>query len=61
MTDKVVCPKCGSAQIEKEDCFDIYFPYKEVRKCYVGTCKNCGEEVQWDKVYQFIGYEIEGD
>ncbi len=59
MTDKVVCPKCGSAQIDEVDCYDTYTCHEGVRMCYIGTCKDCGKEVQWDEVYQFIGYDLE--
>lgn len=59
LTDKVVCPKCGSPQIGEIDCYDIYTCNEGVRVCYFGTCKDCGEEMQWDEVYQFIGYDLE--
>ncbi len=59
MVDKVTCPKCGSERIEEIDCYDIYTYPKGVKMCFVGTCQDCGKEVQWDEVYQFIGYDLE--
>lgn len=66
LTDKIVCPKCGSTQFRGVDCYgikddddDTYDCNKEVRVYYAGTCWDCGEEVQWDEVYQFVGYDFE--
>lgn len=61
LTDKVICPKCGSERIEEGDCYNTIDFDEGIKECFVGTCMDCGEEVQWDEVYKFVGYEIEGD
>jgi len=60
-TNELVCPKCGSALIEEENCFDTYGFGEVLTMCYTGTCMDCGEKVRWDEMYEFIRYEIEGD
>lgn len=62
MTNKVICPKCGSTWIEEEDCYDTYTFDKGIKRRFVGFCMDCGTQLQWSEVYNFAGYdEIEED
>ena len=63
LTDKVTCPKCGSAQIITDECYDtIYGENHTVKDLCCGHCKDCGTDLQWSEVYNFVGYdEIEED
>lgn len=62
MVDKVTCPKCGSTWIIAEDCYDTYTFDKGVKMRFVGCCMDCGTQLQWSEVYNFVGYdEIEED
>lgn len=58
MTDKLKCPKCGGARIVKEDCYDtIRGENNTIKELCCGHCEDCGIDVQWEVVYQFIGYD----
>lgn len=55
--NSLICPMCGSVDIEEEDCFDessTLFGYAEH---WVGHCNSCGSTLQWDKKYEFVGYD----
>ena len=57
MTEKLTCPKCGSEDIEEDDCFDTYHDENStVKECYCGHCEACGADLLWNVVYKFIGY-----
>lgn len=61
MTNELKCPKCGSANIEKDDCFDIVDAIinnvRGIKELLCGVCLNCGANLQWSNVYKFIGYD----
>lgn len=62
MVDKVTCPKCGSTWVDEEDCYNTYHFDKGIKMRFVGSCMDCGTQLQWSEVYNFIGYdEIEED
>ena len=62
MVDKVICPKCGSFWVDEEDCYNTYHFDKGIKMRFIGTCMDCGAQVQWSEVYNFVGYdEIEED
>lgn len=62
MTKVLKCPKCGGTNIVKEDCYDIVSGENDTFKhLCCGYCEDCGTSLQWDVIYQFIGYDaIEG-
>lgn len=49
------CPNCGGA-LKEDECYDLSISRGQVYVSYVGHCVNCGEEVQWDKIYKFSHY-----
>lgn len=58
MTNELKCPKCGGTRIVIEDCYNtIHDENNIIKDCYCGCCEDCGADVQWDAVYQFIGYD----
>ena len=58
MTNELKCPKCGGAHIETDDCYEtIHGEENTIKELMCGHCENCGTDVQWAIVYQFIGYE----
>lgn len=58
MTNELKCPKCGSTNIEEYDCYDTIHGEEETfKELYCGNCVNCGADLQWVKVYKFVGYE----
>lgn len=59
MTKELKCPKCGSTNIEVYDCFDTVRGEDTYTECYVGNCKDCNTDLQWDMVFslRFIGYD----
>lgn len=63
MTDKLTCPKCGSTAVALDECYDtIDGEGNTIKELYCGHCANCGIDLQWEKVYKFIGYDkIEED
>lgn len=62
LTNKVVCPNCGSAQIEGVESYDTYDCNKGIKKRFVGWCEDCDTQLQWSEIYHFVGYdEIEED
>lgn len=50
------CPACGG-EIEQNDCLDIEFYLGKARRFCIGQCVECGEQVQWDEIYQFSHYK----
>ena len=61
MTKELKCPKCGGAHIIAYDCYDtIDGENHTLKELMCGQCEDCGTDLQWEAVYQFIGYgEIE--
>ena len=58
MQKELKCPKCGGAHIIKDDCYDIISGENNtIKELCCGHCEDCGTDVQWDVVYQFIGYD----
>jgi DNA-directed RNA polymerase subunit RPC12/RpoP len=58
MTDKLACPKCGSAAIALDDCYDVISGEgNTIKELCCGHCANCGADLQWEKVYKFVGYD----
>jgi hypothetical protein len=47
---KVICPICGG-EIREDDCYDITINKDETIENYIGTCKKCGETVEYDFTY----------
>ena len=58
MTKELKCPKCGGTNIVEEDCYNIVHDENNtIKELCCGHCGDCGTDVQWDVVYQFIGYD----
>lgn len=58
MTKELKCPKCGSMRIVKYDCYDtVSGRFNTLKELWCGHCKDCGTDIQWSLVYQFIGYD----
>lgn len=58
MTNKLKCPNCGSTAVVLHDCYDIIHGENDtIKELMCGYCTNCGTDLQWDKVYKFIGYD----
>lgn len=58
MTKELKCPKCGRTHIVKDDCYDIISGENNtIKELCCGHCEDCGTDIQWDVVYQFIGYD----
>lgn len=58
----VTCPHCGSQSIDIDDCYDWSSFKTQVKEYYCGHCNDCKTNLQWTKVFNFIGYEdIEED
>lgn len=58
MTKELKCPKCGGTHIVKDDCYDIINGENNtIKELCCGHCDDCGTDIQWDVVYQFIGYD----
>lgn len=58
MTKELKCPKCGGTHIVKEDCYDLVNGEGiTLKELCCGHCEDCGTDLQWDVVYQFIGYD----
>lgn len=57
MTKELKCPKCGGTNIVEEDCYNIVHGENTVEELCCGHCGDCGIDVQWSVVYQFIGYD----
>lgn len=57
MEKELKCPKCGSALIDVEDCYDIITCEEGLKELYIGYCMNCGAELQWSELYKLVGYD----
>ena len=58
MTDRLKCPKCGSTTVAWDDCYDtIHGEENTFKELCCGHCEDCGTDLQWEVVYQFIGYD----
>lgn len=55
--NNLLCPECGSVDIEEEDCFDISSTPFGLTEHMCGHCNNCGVRLQWDRVYEFKSYD----
>jgi len=59
---EVSCPKCHSFLITEDDCYDWVTTGDGIKEYYCGTCRNCGANLQWSKIYKFVGFDdIEED
>ena len=55
----LVCPKCHSIMIEREDCYDIStYPGNRIGEQYVGYCLECKTPLQWVEFYKFEGFSL---
>lgn len=62
LVPEVSCPKCGSYLISEDDCYDWVHYDEGLKELYGGHCDKCGAELQWSKIYKFIGFDdIEED
>lgn len=58
MTKELKCPKCGGMRIVEKDCYDtINAEDNTIKELWCGFCGDCGTDLQWETVYQFIGYD----
>ena len=59
MTNELKCPKCGGTHIVKDDdCYDtIDGENNTIKELGYGHCEDCDIDIQWEAVYQFIGYD----
>lgn len=58
MTNKLTCPKCGGTHIAEDDCYDTTIGENDTYREYIcGTCEDCGANLQWVRVYKFVGYD----
>lgn len=57
MIKELKCPKCGSSFIEEYDCYNTYEGADTYKELFCGQCANCGAELQWERVFEFIGYD----
>lgn len=55
--NNLICPMCGSVDIEAEDCFDESSTPFGITEHVIGHCNNCGSTLQWDREYEFVGYK----
>ena len=48
-----ICPCCGSAMVEYEECIERYY-LNDVTlfQKVVGICSNCEAGVQWSEIYK---------
>ena len=47
------CPKCGSFNVEYDDCIDIEADCDYIARFMVGHCIECETELQWEENYVF--------
>lgn len=58
MQKKLKCPNCSGTYIVKDDCYDIINGENHtIKELCCGHCEDCGIDLQWEVVYQFIGYD----
>lgn len=58
MQKELKCPKCGGVHVVKDDCYDIIDGENHtIKELCCGHCEDCYIDIQWDIVYQFIGYD----
>jgi transcription elongation factor Elf1 len=61
MQKELKCPNCGGTYIVKEDCYDTITSKigkdNAIKELWCGHCEDCGADLQWEAVYQFIGYD----
>lgn len=57
MTNELKCPKCGGTRIVEDDCYETNHDIGAVIELYCGHCEDCGADIAWEAVYQFIGYD----
>ena len=60
LENELRCPHCHSKDIIGEDCTDTYcagYGDDEVLiETYIGYCHKCGASMDWEVVYQKVGY-----
>ena len=54
---KLECPRCKSENIENDDIVDISLTPFETTGHVYAHCLNCGANIIYDRVYQFVRYE----
>lgn len=58
MTKELKCPKCGSSFVDEYDCYETIFGEGDTfKELFSGYCMDCGAELQWERVYEFVGYD----
>ena len=57
-TPKVICPVCGG-EVREDDCYDIIVNIDETIERYIGTCKQCGETVDYEYTYPHLDAKVE--
>jgi len=58
MLNELKCPKCGGTHIVADDCYDtIHGENNTFKELMCGHCEDCDTELQWEEVYQFVGYD----
>lgn len=57
---KIVCPECGSDNIDIDDSYDTSVEEEnEVLDYCAGKCLNCNHKFQWVKVFVFKEYRYD--
>lgn len=55
---KIICPVCGG-EVREDDVYDCdIYTDKTVEEC-VGTCRECGRTIEYNRVYPHNDYKIE--
>jgi len=58
MTRELKCPNCGGTHIVEDEVYDtIDGENNTLRVLCSGHCADCNTDIQYDFVYQFIGYD----
>ena len=51
------CPKCGSFNVEYDDCIDIEVDCDYIARFMVGHCIKCDTGLKWEENYRFADIE----
>lgn len=55
--ERLECPRCHSENIEDDDIFDISSTLFDTVDHVYAHCLDCGANIIYNRVYQFIEYE----
>lgn len=55
---KIICPVCGG-EVRDKGCLDKGIGYEDSWEHFIGTCKKCGETVEYDYIYPHKDCKIE--